>query len=192
MQAFFAKYWPYLALGIVIWFFGEYVGYGCHKCPVISGSSRDTVVRTVQIHDTLRAKVQDTAIHVVPVVTYHKVIEPVIKPTVPADTPKPAVIVACTTYCYDAIKRQADSAVIGIHVCSAILPQTKPPDWSLEISYQRPPIVERTITVKDTVSAPVKHWNISLGTGAGYGRAGNFSGFTVSAGLYIGYSIKQF
>jgi hypothetical protein len=173
-----AAYWKWIAIVILCVILGMKIQscvHHCPKCPEGRGSSVAVRIDTVYCHDTTRGPVT-TPTTVTPHITYHKVIQPEIKPTA-VDTPKP-VIVPDTSYCYENQWTENDGAKIGIKVCSAILPEIKPMDWAPVRTYIPPPQIVKEIRRTDTIAYEIKQpiinkwwfWlPIAIGTGvAGY------------------------
>lgn len=183
------KNWRYVLIGIIAAVIGFQVHSCVHSCPKCPEIKPSVVTRydTVKVKDTARGSVP---VAVVSRVTFRKVVRPVIQPAVIEDT-TPAYV-PDTSYCYEAQWSEKDGAAIGIKVCSVILPQTKPPDWTLQKSYVAPPRIEKTIMVTDTIYAPRKRWVLSIGAQGGYGYGAFGWSPQIGVGLQIGYKLGEF
>ena len=142
------KNWRYILIGILCSVIGFKVHSCTYHCPEIAAVTTTVKYDTIYSHDTVRIALGPQQTTVVPVVTFHKQIEPVIQPATIHDTVRAPVILPETSFCYQTVTKMPDSALIGVKGCSRILPMVLPPDWQWNVWYVAPPKIKEVETIK--------------------------------------------
>jgi hypothetical protein len=182
------KYYAAFLIGAVIFWIGGMSRMSCHHCPTIQGHSETVKWDTIWKHDTIKGPLPASSISVKPN------IKPIFVAAIKPDSSlKPIEVQQDTQYCYETQWAESDSAKIGVKICSYILPQKKPVDFTFDKWYVAPPAIVKTLTVKDTVAAPMKKFYVGVGGGVGYGiDATGRKGWNTNVGVQFGIALKQF
>ena len=143
----------YKVVGLI--FIGAVIGFkmrSCtYHCPVLVSTTTVVKYDTIYSHDTVKITIGANQTSVIPQITFHKqdkLAKLAIKDSSTQNIIKPDVILPETSFCYQAQKKMPDSALIGVKVCSRILPIKVPIDWTWDITYLSPPKIEKTIKTK--------------------------------------------